>query len=70
MTTNNKLKTVITFDSETNNKIESMNNQALQADHQPLVALFALLLEWDIKDVQEKERKSKSLSTPSQYANH
>ncbi len=70
MAMNNKLKTVINFDSGMNNKMESMNNQTMQADHQPLIALFALLLDWDIKDVQEKERKSKSISTPSQFTNN
>ena len=70
MARKNKLKTVINFDSGMNNKIESMSTQTTQADHQPLIALFALLLDWDIKDVQEKERKSKSISTPSQFTNN
>lgn len=70
MAMNNKLKAVISFNTDTNNEIQPMNNQAPQADHQPLIAMFALLLEWDSKDVQEKEQKSKNLSTPPQHKSH
>ena len=65
MIINNKLKTNVTFDNEVNSKIKSKDNQASQGYNQPLIAMFTLLLEWDIENVQEKERKSKNLSTPS-----
>jgi hypothetical protein len=39
------------------------NNQTTaDVDHQPLIDLFALLLEWDMKDVQEKEERRKEVS--------
>ena len=34
----------------------------VSVDHQPLIDLFELLLEWDMKDVQEKEEKRKEVS--------
>ncbi len=46
-----------------NNVQPETNKNAL--DYKPIVDLFALLLEWEIKDVQEKEQKSKNVSSES-----
>jgi hypothetical protein len=43
----------------------SVNTQADQKkeiDNQPLIDLFALLLEWDMQDVQEKAEQRKKVS--------
>ena len=37
-------------------------NQDIKSDIKPLIDLFELLLEWDMKDVQEKEEKRKKIS--------
>lgn len=37
-------------------------NQDIKSDIKPLIDLFELLLEWDMKDVQEKEEKRKKVS--------
>ena len=34
----------------------------MQMDIKPLIDLFELLLEWEMKDVQEKEEKRKEVS--------
>ncbi len=34
----------------------------IKSDIQPLIDLFDLLLEWDMKDVQEKAEKRKEVS--------
>jgi hypothetical protein len=34
----------------------------IKSDIKPLINLFELLLEWDMKDVQEKEEKRKEVS--------
>mgnify|MGYP001768481168 CR=1 FL=1 len=33
-----------------------------EVDYKPLIDMFELLLEWDIKDVREKEEKGKEVS--------
>jgi hypothetical protein len=38
------------------------NSQEIKSDIKPLIDLFELLLEWDMKDVQEKEEKHKEVS--------
>lgn len=45
-------------DSETHIHLE----QDEAVDYQPLIDLFELLLEWDIKDVQEKAEQRKEVS--------
>ena len=40
----------------------AQNNHELQSDIRPLIDLFEVLLEWDMKDVQEKEEKRKEIS--------
>lgn len=37
-------------------------NLEFQSDPKPLIALFELLLEWDMKDVQEEAEKRKEVS--------
>lgn len=60
MAKNNKLKINVRFSNEIGNEMQSMDNRALQMGYRPIIAMFALLLEWESNDVQEKERKSKS----------
>ena len=62
MAMNNKLQDTVTFGNEINNNMQAVDNQAAQADYSPVVAMFALLLEWEIEDVQEKEEKRKEVS--------
>jgi hypothetical protein len=41
---------------------QQCDDQETKSDITPLIALFELLLEWDMKDVQEKEAKRKEVS--------
>ncbi len=50
------------METKNNSKTQVVNEQNADADYKPFVDLFVLLLEWDIKDVQEKEEKSKEVS--------
>ena len=43
-------------------KGKHVTQRALKSDLKPLVALFELLLEWDMKDVQEEAEKRKEIS--------
>lgn len=43
-----------------NNTVQ--NTRVLKSDPKPLIALFELLLEWDMKDVQEEAEKPKEIS--------
>ena len=45
-----------------NNSNPHSNTEKEKIDQQPLIGLFELLLEWEIKDVQEKEEKRKEVS--------
>lgn len=46
---------------KSNNKTLSTQDKDSEVDNKPLIDLFALLLEWEIKDVQEKEEKIKEI---------
>ena len=37
------------------------NGQEIVSDNKPLIDFFGLLLEWNMKDVQEKEEKRKEV---------
>ena len=50
------------METKINSKTQVVNGQTSDVDYKPLVDLFVLLLEWDMKDVQEKEEKSKEVS--------
>jgi hypothetical protein len=50
----------------TNNTQSFAKNNA-NMDYKPLVNLFELLLEWDIKDAKEKEGKSEEVSQEIQH---
>lgn len=41
---------------------QQTNYPGIKSDIKPLIDLFELLLEWDMKDVQEKEEKRKEVS--------
>ena len=45
-----------------NNSNPHSDTEKEKVDQQPLIDLFELLLDWDIKDVQEKEEKRKEVS--------
>ena len=47
---------------KSNSKIQSEQEQNAEEGYKPLIDLFELLLEWDLKDVQEKEEKRKEIS--------
>ncbi|MFH1831754.1 MAG: hypothetical protein ABH827_03020 [bacterium] len=59
-----------------NSDLQKNHDEATCADkdlkdhYQPVINFFALLLEWEKEEVHEKNRKSKKVSTPSQYENH
>lgn len=44
-------------------KSKALSDNNTEVDYQPLIDFFEVLLEWDIKDVQnKKEEKSKKVS--------
>jgi hypothetical protein len=43
-------------------KGKNVTQRVLESDPKPLIALFELLLEWDMKDVQEEAEKRKEIS--------
>ena len=43
-------------------KTQSKPNENIEVDYKPLLDVFTLLLEWDMKDVQGKEEKRKEVS--------
>jgi len=45
-----------------NSKAQPQPSLNAEIDYRPLIELFGLLLEWDMKDVQEKEEKRKKVS--------
>ncbi len=47
---------------KTDSKTHPPQDHGPGVDYQPLIDLFELLLEWDMKDVQEKEEKRKEVS--------
>lgn len=47
---------------KTDSKTHTSQDHKTGVDYQPLIDLFELLLEWDMKDVQEKEEKRKEVS--------
>lgn len=47
---------------QTDSKTPVYAEQIEEVDCQPLIDLFELLLEWNIKDVQEKEEQRKEVS--------
>lgn len=42
----------------------------LKAYYQPAVKFFEILLEWEMEEVHEKDRKSKKVQTSSQFKNN
>lgn len=48
--------------SKSNNQSQATHDKNAEMDYKPLISLFELLLEWEIKDVQEKEEKRKEVS--------
>ncbi len=50
------------METEANNKNQPSSGKNTEMDYKPLIDLFELLLEWEIKDVQEKEEKRKEVS--------
>jgi hypothetical protein len=47
---------------EKNSTTSQWNDQEIKSDIQPLIDLFEVLLEWEMKDVQEKAEKRKEVS--------
>ena len=47
---------------KTESKVHVSPDHGAEIDYQPLIDLFELLLEWDMKDVQEKAEKRKEVS--------
>lgn len=56
MATSNKLKTVVSFGSGADNNADT---QLLTTDYQPLVDMFALLIEWEAEEVKKTQKDSK-----------
>jgi len=48
--------------TKANNKNQPLPDKNAAMDYKPLISLFEILLEWEIKDVQEKEEKRKEVS--------
>lgn len=42
----------------------------LKAYYKPAVKFFEILLEWEMEEVHEKDRKSKKVQTSSQFKNN
>ncbi len=47
---------------KTDSKTHTSKDHSTEVDYQPVIDLFELLLEWDMKDVQEKEEERKEVS--------
>ena len=52
------------------NKNNGQSQQCLQDDNKPLVELFMLLFEWDIKDVKRREKESEKVQDEVQSKNY
>jgi hypothetical protein len=55
---------------EIKSNAQSKSNETTEMDYKPLIGMFELLLEWDMKDVQEKEEKRKEVSQTFQRKNN
>ena len=50
------------METKANSKNQPLPDKNAEMDYKPLISLFELLLEWELKDVQEKEEKRKEVS--------
>lgn len=49
------------MDKKSKSTSQQLNGPEIKSDIKPLIDFFKLLLEWDMKDVQEKEEKREEI---------